>query len=104
MKQLTNHISNPGQIKGRPYNALHPELSIKEDYRRGSYYVKHIHQIDTMLKLYMVFKDNPDPKHNWRGNKTLYMCAEGSKVAPTAEEALQDCINWISHRRCFNSK
>lgn len=102
--KLTNHISNPGQIKGRTYNALHPELSIKEDYRRGSYYIKHIHQIDTMLKLYMVFKDNADPQHNKRGNATLYMCAEGSTVAHTAEEALQDCINWIDHRRCFKTK
>ena len=38
--KLTNHISNPGQIKGRPYNALHPELSIKEVHITLSTYIK----------------------------------------------------------------
>lgn len=96
---MTNHKE---QVRYGVYhrnNALNPCLSIREDYRRGSYYVKHIHQMNTNYKMYQVFKDNPAPGVNWRGDEPLHMEFSGSN----AQVALNNCIAWISKRRCFKS-
>lgn len=76
-----------------PINALNPCLSIKEDFRRGTYYVKHMHQVGTGTKMFMVFKDNPAPDRNWRGNQFLHVSF--------GNDTLPECIDWISKRRCF---
>lgn len=82
-------------------NATDLCLSIKEDYRRGSYYVKHAHQLFNVKsgkKLYQVFKDNPYGPSNWRGNRPVH-------VEPDFHgDALDRCIEWINNRRCFKSK
>lgn len=82
------------------HNALNPCLSIKEDYRRGPYYVKHMHQMGTNHKCFFVFKDNPAPGRNWRGDEPLHIEFSGDKP----QVALDKCIEWISRRRCFNKE
>lgn len=87
----TTHMHKPIS-KGR-ITALSNELSSKEDYRRGSYYIKHLHQVDTYIPLYLVFKDNPAPDKNWRGNCILHGSLD-----------IEECVTWIGGRRCFKQK
>lgn len=96
---MTNHKEQmrPGNTKR--INALNPIMSITEDYRRGNYYIKHAHQYGTGKKAYFVFKDNPNPEKNWRGNDPLHIEFKINNL--TAAEALERCIEWISNRRCF---
>lgn len=83
-----NHLSDHSTTS--TINALDKCLSIQEDFRRGQYYVKHFHQLDTDKKCYLVFKDNPAPDKNWRGNESKF----GSCY-------LDQCIEYINRRRCF---
>lgn len=85
-------LSNHKQLRAgdRPLNANNPGLSIKEDYRKGSYYIKHAHSLDMKHKVYFVFKDNPNT-NNWRGDQNLFKSIDD----------IDEAIKWIQNRRCF---
>lgn len=76
-------------------------LSTVEDYRRGAYYIKHAHNCDNTGIVFLVYKDNPAPDKNWRGNQILYMYTANDGKDPSF--AYSNCIDWISRRRCFKN-
>lgn len=94
---MNNYQHNPSTHTHAPIGkglitALSKQLSSKEDYRRGSYYVKHVHQLNTDIPMYLVFKDNPAPGRNWRGDRHLFFALD-----------LEECVDWIGGRRCFKN-